>query len=379
MMAENENLLLERFVNGGDASAFSELVRRHSGLVYGACMRILADSDKAADATQETFFQLLRNAADITGSIPAWLHRVATRRALYAIRTESARRRREARYAADKPLKTTRWQDISVYLDEGMDELDDQTRQILIQHFFEARTTTDIAAEGGMSQPTVSRRIESGVSELREKLKRRGIIVAATALGSLVTQNAAQAAPAVVLKELGKIALAGAQAATASAIGSAATGSAVAGVLTGVKAKIITAAAVAVVGVGGVVTYKQVTRTAEQPESPTQVAKPVAGTRPKAAAPSVRTEQPARTARAATVVTSPETTATGSSTPDEPVVRSSPPDEPAAEATTQNPPARVSSGFTVVSVREPENQDEQQEEPNEPESKERRARSGRRR
>jgi DNA-directed RNA polymerase specialized sigma24 family protein len=54
MMAENENLLLERFISNGDAAAFSELVRRHSGLVYGACMRVLADSDKAADATQET-------------------------------------------------------------------------------------------------------------------------------------------------------------------------------------------------------------------------------------------------------------------------------------------------------------------------------------
>jgi RNA polymerase sigma factor (sigma-70 family) len=271
MMAENENLLLERFVNGGDAAAFSEIVRRHSGLVYGACMRVLADGDKAADATQETFLQLLRNAADITGSIPAWLHRVATRTAFYAIRTESARRRREARYAKDKPVKTTRWQDISVYLDQGLDELDDQTRQILVQYFFEARTTTDIAAEGGISQSTVSRRIESGVTGLREKLKRRGIIVAAAALGSQLTQNAVQAAPTVVLKELGKIALAGAQAAEASAVGSAAAVSsagaqaAVSGVLTGVKAKIITAAAVAVVVAGGIIAHKYLSREAEQP------------------------------------------------------------------------------------------------------------------
>jgi hypothetical protein len=40
------------------------------------------------------------------------------------------------------------------------------------------------------------------------------------------------------------------------------------GVLTGVKVKIIAAAAITAVGVGGVVTYKQVTAPAEEPEKP---------------------------------------------------------------------------------------------------------------
>ena len=40
------------------------------------------------------------------------------------------------------------------------------------------------------------------------------------------------------------------------------------GVLTGVNAKIIAAAAITAVGVGGVVTYKQVTAPAEEPEKP---------------------------------------------------------------------------------------------------------------
>jgi len=65
-MLENEVTLLHRFAKTGDAEAFSEVVRRHAGLVYGACLRILADRDRAADAVQETFFQLLRNAGNIT-------------------------------------------------------------------------------------------------------------------------------------------------------------------------------------------------------------------------------------------------------------------------------------------------------------------------
>ncbi|MBN2137756.1 MAG: sigma-70 family RNA polymerase sigma factor [Sedimentisphaerales bacterium] len=270
-MSESENILLHRFVATGDAEAFSEIVRRHAGLVYGACLRVLADKDRAADAVQETFLQLLHNARTITGSVPAWLHRVATRKAVDLIRRDSTRRRHEAGYAADKPHEVTQWRDLSRYVDEGLDELDEQMRQILIRRFFEGATTNDIAAAHGLSQPTVSRRIESGINQLRDKLRRRGVIVGAAVLAGLIGENAVQAAPAVVLKELGKIALVGGQTAASVAAGSAtaagttaATASGAgakiaAGVLAGVKAKVVAAAAVTVVGVGSVVTYNHVT------------------------------------------------------------------------------------------------------------------------
>lgn len=275
-MAENEIVLLRRFAETGDAEAFSQIVHRHAGLVYGACLRVLQDRSQAADAVQETFLQLLREAGSITSSVPSWLHRVATRKALQAIRRDSRRRQREAKYAADRPLKTSRWEDISIYVDEELDELDDQTRQILVRHFFEGTTTIDIAADSGISQPTVSRRIEAGVTELREKLKRRGIIVAAAALGSLLTQNAAQAAPAIVLKELGKIALVGGSAAASGVGTTVAAKAAATGTVTGVKAKVIAAAAVAVIGAGTVVTYKHITRPVEPPQRQKQVvAEPV--------------------------------------------------------------------------------------------------------
>jgi len=274
-MLENEVILLHRFAKTGDAEAFSEVVRRHAGLVYGACLRILVDRDRAADAVQDTFFQLLRNAGNITGSVPAWLHRVATRRAIDVVRRDSSIRRRETEYAANKPREVRKWQDISGYVDEGLGELDEQTQEILIQHFFEGRSMVDIAADKEVSQPTVSRRIESGVAKLRERLRKRGIIVAVATLGGLLGENVVEAAPAIVLKELGKMALVGGTAAAASGVGSAAAASgtgakAAVGVLAGVKAKVVTAAVVTVVGVGSVVTYNHVTQPPEVKQPPGQ-------------------------------------------------------------------------------------------------------------
>lgn len=267
-MLDNEVVLLHRFAKTGDAEAFSEVVQRHAGLVYGACLRILADRDMAADAVQDTFFQLLRNAGNITGSVPAWLHRVATRKAIDIVRRDSSIRQRETEYAANKPREVKKWQEISGYVDEGLSELDEQTQEALIQHFFEGRSMVDIAADKGISQPTVSRQIESGVAKLREKLRKRGIIVAVATLGGLLGENVIEVAPTFVLKELGKMALVGGTAAVSTGVGSAAAVSgagtkAAVGVLAGVKAKIITATAVAVVSVGGVVTYKHVSRPVE--------------------------------------------------------------------------------------------------------------------
>jgi RNA polymerase sigma factor (sigma-70 family) len=267
-MAESEDILLHRFVASGDAAAFSEIVHRHAGLVYGACLRVLEDRDKAADATQETFFQLLRNAGQITGSIPAWLHRVATGKAVDLIRRDSSRRQREAEYADLKHREATQWQDLSRYVDEALNDLDGQTREILIQCFFEGRSLVDIGKDLGVSHPTISRRIESGVTQLREKLRKRGILVAGAALASLLGENGAEAAPASVLKELGKIALVGGKAAVASAAGSAATTSGAklvaSGIATTAKVKIIAAAVAVAVAVGGVVTYRHITREPKQ-------------------------------------------------------------------------------------------------------------------
>ena len=106
-MASTENVLLQRFVRKGDTAAFSQIVRAHTGLVYGVCLRILSDKEKAADATQETFFHLLQKASDIRTSVPAWLHRVATGKAVDMIRSDSSRRRSEVQQT-DRQIDTRR-------------------------------------------------------------------------------------------------------------------------------------------------------------------------------------------------------------------------------------------------------------------------------
>ncbi|MEN6429150.1 MAG: sigma-70 family RNA polymerase sigma factor [Phycisphaerales bacterium] len=260
-MAETEAILLSRFVHSGDAEAFAEIIRRYAGLVYSAALRVLADVDRASDIAQETFLQLAKDAGNVTGSLPGWLHRVATHKAIDQVRRDATRRHREAEYMAAKPQEAAEWREISPYVDEGLNLLDPHLRHILISHFLEGRSTREIARAQGVSQATISRRIESGVELLRAGLRRRGILVAAGALSILLGENAAQAAPPVLLTELGKIALiSGSLAATTTGAGTASgLSAAVTSVLATVKSNAVAVAAVVAIGVGSFITY-QVTR-----------------------------------------------------------------------------------------------------------------------
>ena len=213
-MAESEFILLRRFSTSGDAEAFAQIIKRHAPMVYGVCLRILANREIAADVVQDTFFQLVRDAAEITESLPNWLHKVATHRSIDLVRSDSQRKQRELIYAAnpgkvDSEDNKAIWHEISACIDEELENLDDQTREVLILRFFENLAMTEIAEKCNISQPTVSRRIDSGIELLRQKLKSRGIIVSAAVFMTLLSENVIKAAPASIMKELGKIALAG--------------------------------------------------------------------------------------------------------------------------------------------------------------------------
>lgn len=265
MATENGAVLLQRYLESGDADAFAQIARRYAALVYGTCLRVTGNREEAADAAQDTFFDLLKNARRVTGSLGGWLHRVATRRALDLIRRDTARRKREQAYAALEPEQPQEWTEVSPHVDQAITELDDDRREAVIQYYLRGETTVQIASAQGVNQSTVSRRIEQGLAIVRDKLRAKGVLVGATALAAVLSQEA-PAAPVELLAELGKMAL------TASKTGA---GTAVtAGLLAGIKSNLIIFTVVVLVGAGGYLAYRWSgsTRTVGPTASPNQPA-----------------------------------------------------------------------------------------------------------
>jgi hypothetical protein len=196
----------------------------------------------------------------------------------------------------------TDWKDLSRHVDEELNRLDSETREMLVAHFLQGQTTRQISLARGVSQATVSRRVDAGVTQLRAMLRKRGLLVTAGVLSTLLGRHAAQAAPTPLMIELGKMALVGGHAAGAAA--SASTVQALAGgLLAGTKAKIVAAtavAAVAVIGTGSVVTYRHAIRPRPS-ESTIVTSSPASKTRSRAAVgKSVASAPPAPSAKTAT-------------------------------------------------------------------------------
>src|ERR1700677_2738563 len=98
-MAEQESdaILIERFVNCHEESAFVTLVQRHGPLVEGICRRVLRNEHDVEDVFQATFFVLARKAAVIAwqDSVGGWLCAVAHRLAMSARADASRQQGRE--------------------------------------------------------------------------------------------------------------------------------------------------------------------------------------------------------------------------------------------------------------------------------------------
>jgi RNA polymerase sigma-70 factor (ECF subfamily) len=205
--AEDDLQLLRRWADRGDAEAFGRIVQQYAGCVYATCLRILGDSGRAQDASQETFFRLMRSPNQVTQNLGGWLHRTATHLALDILRSETSRRHREIVYADENKHEASTWAELSPCVDQAMTELPEELRTLLVEHYLMGRSQVELAERTGLSAATISRRVHQGLDELRERLKLKGVYALPAVLAGLLCHVAARQAPASLTTQLGKMAL----------------------------------------------------------------------------------------------------------------------------------------------------------------------------
>ncbi len=212
----SDHVLLDHYRDTRNPETFLEIVRRHSGMVYGTCLRITSSCEDAEELSQECFFDLARQANQIRTSLVGWLHQSATHRAINYLRSEKRRKLREAEAsrrqidsATDKLAAEMTWKELVPLVDQSLAELPEHIRAPILMHYLEGATQGEIANTLGVHQSTVSRRLSDGIEFLRERLLTAGVIAPATMLVACLTSQTAIAAPSSVAASLGKMSLAG--------------------------------------------------------------------------------------------------------------------------------------------------------------------------
>ncbi|HMF11350.1 MAG TPA: efflux RND transporter periplasmic adaptor subunit [Gemmataceae bacterium] len=277
--------LLDRYVGQRDEAAFELLLWRHGTMVLNVCRRILHDEHDAEDAFQATFLAFVRKARSIVRheAVACWLYRVAYRVALEArskVQKRSQREKHGLENLAVVPVPEATWQELRPLLDEEMNRLPEQFRLPLVLCYLEGKTNEEAARQLGCRPGTIYSRLSRGRDLLRRRLVRRGLVLSAGALTTLLSQNAASAAvPTLLVGPTFKAALAFAAAQTAAGTASARVIALAEGVL---KAMYLTklktvAALVLVVGVllaGGIVTRRALQAAPQQEANQDKLIKP---------------------------------------------------------------------------------------------------------
>lgn len=89
---QQDALLLRRAQNG-DAGAFEELMTAHERKIYALCLRMAGDREDALDCAQEAMLRIWRSLGSYRkqASFPTWVYRVATNTCLDFLRKRKAR------------------------------------------------------------------------------------------------------------------------------------------------------------------------------------------------------------------------------------------------------------------------------------------------
>ena len=177
---DSESALMTQIADG-DQDAFAELYDRWAGDVYRLALRVLGDRDRAEDITQDVLLTAWRDAGaydSSKGTLRTWLLMLTHRRCVDRIRSETAARKREARDAQHRRVRSG----VDVVAEEALQHferqrvahalqsLSDLQREALHLAYFSGHTYREVAELLGAPLGTVKTRLRDGLLRLRREL-----------------------------------------------------------------------------------------------------------------------------------------------------------------------------------------------------------------
>jgi RNA polymerase sigma factor (sigma-70 family) len=203
----------------GDRDAFATLVNETRSVVSTIALSIVRDAELSRDIAQDVFLSAWRDLGELRdpNSFLPWLRQLTRHRAYHVLRTERRRGRRIT--ADDTDVLMARAIDPGPHAGEQLladeerqllatvlDELPDETREVVILYYREGESTAQVARLLGLSEANVRQRLTRARARLRTNLLDRfgmaarhsapdaaftSAILMALAVGAPVTSSAA--------------------------------------------------------------------------------------------------------------------------------------------------------------------------------------------
>lgn len=191
MTREQEYLIVQQVLKG-DANAFEELVLEYEKKVYNVALRIVGNSEDAADMTQEAFIKAYNSLASFRGDskFSVWLTRIVSNLCLDFLRSRSRRPTVSLSVEDDggddvqldiadnsqSPEELLERSLTRESVRRGLQALPDDYREILLLREIQGLSYDEIAAALDIEVGTVKSRIFRGRKKLCDYLVKDGNI-----------------------------------------------------------------------------------------------------------------------------------------------------------------------------------------------------------
>jgi RNA polymerase sigma-70 factor (ECF subfamily) len=159
----------------GNQQAFADLYERHKSAIYRYCLRMLADTDAAEDATHDTFIKMSQNLHSLRNadSFLPWLFQIARNEVLMYLR----RNRHDGSHGIEDVWDETTPHELMVTTETieivqlMLQKMKSEYREVLILREYEQLSYAQIAEITGNTESSVKSRLFKARQAITKKLK----------------------------------------------------------------------------------------------------------------------------------------------------------------------------------------------------------------
>jgi len=157
--------LANKVLREHNQQCFAEIVRRYSGMVFSKALGIVKREELAKEIAQQTFVRAYERLAYWRGdSLGPWLAAIAMHLALNELEHE----KRLVQSVPDTDEYDPEREVLLQRMEQAIELLPEQDRQIIRLHYYEQKKTDEIARFTGLTQTNVLVRLH----RIRERLRR---------------------------------------------------------------------------------------------------------------------------------------------------------------------------------------------------------------
>ena len=157
--------LANKVLREHNQQCFAEIVRRYSGMVFSKALGIVKREELAKEIAQQTFVRAYERLAYWRGdSLGPWLAAIAMHLALNELEHE----KRLVQSVLDTDEYDPEREVLLQRMEQAIELLPEQDRQIIRLHYYEQKKTDEIARFTGLTQTNVLVRLH----RIRERLRR---------------------------------------------------------------------------------------------------------------------------------------------------------------------------------------------------------------